>query len=547
MSTFDGQIREYPAICIDRFTQRKGARYYFLTHVHSDHTHGLTHPDFYETIYCSEPTAIILPEIRRRGKRLFSHLQHRLKGWPLLKEQLLTTTEYGVLTITFIPANHCPGAVMILIEGCNGTILYTGDVRAEESFIKDLPILGDKHIDHLYMDTTCCDDLFKRFLPKDESIRILIDYIVQKPSDTQFYLDCWTFGYEEIWIAISLHFNTKVHVSPARYQLYCLVDEDYRHYLTSDPSSTRFHSCEWQFCDECIPDPSRAICIHPVPRDGIVVIKYTSMAGYLLRSDLPDTPNVALQVLLPFSTHSSLTEIGEFIDFVGPDRMTPIVSHEKWVSMEAIHRVLDKHGCKYVPSGRSTTSPHSKMRATRASIQDAAGEAPPKSLSASAQSTLTWHGSVDRLDEWATDGQQSGTQSRIVKTSLPARIMSLPPLSLLNPLVSELSPSRDEGKEYLTTTSHVPRSHPLAIDNHGCEPDLPIIIDLCHSPTPDADDGLKHKNVRLSTEPILRADTPKPSTESIYISSDDNDSCDLNTAVDTCFLSDDSSTDPILV
>lgn len=35
MSTFDGQLREYPSIAVDRFTPRANVRYYFLTHVHA--------------------------------------------------------------------------------------------------------------------------------------------------------------------------------------------------------------------------------------------------------------------------------------------------------------------------------------------------------------------------------------------------------------------------------------------------------------------------------------------------------------------------------
>ena len=35
MTTFDGQIREYPTIVVDRFTLRAGIKYFFLTHCHS--------------------------------------------------------------------------------------------------------------------------------------------------------------------------------------------------------------------------------------------------------------------------------------------------------------------------------------------------------------------------------------------------------------------------------------------------------------------------------------------------------------------------------
>jgi hypothetical protein len=35
MSSFDGRIREYPAVAIDKFTPNSFAKYFLLSHVHS--------------------------------------------------------------------------------------------------------------------------------------------------------------------------------------------------------------------------------------------------------------------------------------------------------------------------------------------------------------------------------------------------------------------------------------------------------------------------------------------------------------------------------
>lgn len=148
MSTFDGQLREYPSIAVDRFIPRPNIRYYFLTHVHAgnyattgevvylttneqhpctkvvivnvahaDHTQGLSAPHFFNQVHCSETTADILLRLKGNGKsgNKFEHLRGRLKTCALLQPFVLDTLEYGKLNITYLPANHCPGAVMYVV------------------------------------------------------------------------------------------------------------------------------------------------------------------------------------------------------------------------------------------------------------------------------------------------------------------------------------------------------------------------------------------------------------------------------------------------
>jgi len=66
------------------------------------------------------------------------------------------------IRVTLIDANHCPGAVMFLIEGDGKSILYTGDIRAEQwwlDVLKRHPVLqpfvnGQKTLDKIYLDTS---------------------------------------------------------------------------------------------------------------------------------------------------------------------------------------------------------------------------------------------------------------------------------------------------------------------------------------------------------------------------------------------------------
>ena len=48
-------------------------------------------------------------------------------------------------------ANHCPGAVMFLFQGDQGTVLHTGDFRFKADM---LDYFKDIKIDYLYLDNT---------------------------------------------------------------------------------------------------------------------------------------------------------------------------------------------------------------------------------------------------------------------------------------------------------------------------------------------------------------------------------------------------------
>lgn len=81
---------------------RPGTRYFFLTHFHGDHTVGL-HKGFDRgAIYCSAITARLLTQ--EMGLRVSSVC-------PLTPHQPVIID--GV-TVTPIPANHCPGSFMFL-------------------------------------------------------------------------------------------------------------------------------------------------------------------------------------------------------------------------------------------------------------------------------------------------------------------------------------------------------------------------------------------------------------------------------------------------
>ncbi|QSS56943.1 DNA repair protein [Histoplasma capsulatum var. duboisii H88] len=242
MSTFDGIVEEFPQIRIDYFRKnpnRPAPLACFLSHVHSDHLQGLEslRAPF---IYCSAATREILLRLEKYPHRInfskgilesrkqhYKHLSKLLRPIPLQVPTEIELSPRNNIRVTLFDANHCPGAVMFLIEGNGKAILYTGDIRAESWWVDNLirnPVLipytlGSKLLDKIYLDTTFAtkSDVYQTFASKAEGIRELLEKVQTYPDNTLFYLRVWTFGYEDVWLALSAALNTRIHVD--RYQM----------------------------------------------------------------------------------------------------------------------------------------------------------------------------------------------------------------------------------------------------------------------------------------------------------------------------------------
>ncbi|KAF2751399.1 hypothetical protein M011DRAFT_395301 [Sporormia fimetaria CBS 119925] len=246
MSTFKGIIAEFPQICIDYFRQQPGHKAplaCFLSHVHSDHLTGLEslRAPF---VYCSAATREILLRLEKYHYRMnfargilesrnvtYDKSMRRLaKPLPLDTPTVIELTPGKSIRVTLLDANHCVGAVMFLIEDDGKAVLYTGDIRAElwwvNSIVQNPVILpytyGTRRLDCIYLDTTFATKSapYREFPSKADGIRELFQKVDKYPKDTVFYFHSWTFGYENVWIALSGFLNTRIHLDPYRARIY---------------------------------------------------------------------------------------------------------------------------------------------------------------------------------------------------------------------------------------------------------------------------------------------------------------------------------------
>ena len=75
---------------------------------------------------------------------------------------------------------------------------------------------GLKTLDNIYLDTTFAvkSNIYRHFPSKAEGIKELLEKLGRYSQDTIFYLRAWTFGYEEVWQALSAFLNSKVSWMP---------------------------------------------------------------------------------------------------------------------------------------------------------------------------------------------------------------------------------------------------------------------------------------------------------------------------------------------
>ncbi|XP_033826141.1 5' exonuclease Apollo [Periophthalmus magnuspinnatus] len=298
----NGKVIPHTPLAVDFWQVRKcpETRLFFLSHMHSDHTVGLSSTWNNRPIYCSPVTATLL-QLKLKVKEQWIH------PLELGEPYLLPLDDIGkeMMTVTLINANHCPGAVMFLFEGYFGSILYTGDFRYTPSMLREPGLRTNTTIDVLYLDNTNCDP--NRTLPSRKTATQQIKEIIRSHPNHNVVIGLYTLGKESLLVELALEFKSWVEVSVGRMET--LKALELPDVFTTERGAGRFrvvdqsqisHTSMLQFNNE---QPTLAI----LPTSRPLVSFH---------------PNVHI---VPYSDHSSYQELEDFVSAIKPRSIVSIL------------------------------------------------------------------------------------------------------------------------------------------------------------------------------------------------------------------------------
>ncbi|KAG8429678.1 hypothetical protein GDO86_003961 [Hymenochirus boettgeri] len=297
----NGALLPNTPIAVDFWQIRRCShvRLFFLSHMHSDHTTGLT-STWNQPMYCSPVTAKILKYKLQVSNKWINPLE-------VGQSHLLPLDDVGTetVTVTLIDANHCPGSVMFLFEGYFGTILYTGDFRYSSNMLRYPPLNNRKAIDVLYLDNTNCDPV--QNLPSRQEATNQIKEIIKDHPGHDIVIGIYNIGKESLLVDLAKTFKTWVVVSPQRLELLCILEME--NVFTSEEGSGRIRLVDQSEVNYANMVRWNKMC-------PTLAILPTSRKVRTWHKDIH---------IVPYSDHSSFEELLEFVSRLKPCSIIPVV------------------------------------------------------------------------------------------------------------------------------------------------------------------------------------------------------------------------------
>ncbi|CAL5074130.1 unnamed protein product [Urochloa decumbens] len=333
-----GKVKETPLWCcipgtpfrVDAFRYLRGdCCHWFLTHFHVDHYQGLTRSFCHGKIYCSSITA---------------GLVHYKIGIPWDKLHVLPLNRriaIAGINLTCFDANHCPGSIIILFEPPNGkAVLHTGDFRFSSEMVSN-PVLQSSHIHTLILDTTYCNPRYD-FPSQEVVIQFVIEAIQAEAFNpkTLFLIGSYTIGKERLFMEVARLLQKKIYVGAAKLQIlkHLELPQEIMHWFTANEAESHIHVVPmWTLASF---KRMKYLSNQYAGRFDLIVAFCPT--GWAFGKGKRRTPGKRWQqgsiirYEVPYSEHSSFTELQEFVKFISPEHIIPSVNNDGPESADAM-------------------------------------------------------------------------------------------------------------------------------------------------------------------------------------------------------------------
>ncbi|XP_054801087.1 DNA cross-link repair protein SNM1 [Prosopis cineraria] len=298
----------------------EGCSAYFLSHFHSDHYGGLGKKWSHGPIYCTPLTARLVQMCLSVNPLYICPLELNIK-------QVIE----GV-TVTLLEANHCPGAALIHFYLPNGQCyLHTGDFRASKQ-MQDYPLLVNQHVNILYLDTTYCNPKYK-FPPQETVLNYVVkitDNHLKKQPRTLVVVGAYSIGKECVYRAISKALKAKIYANASRRRiLQAFGWSELSDSLCTNGNNTFLHvlpMASLRF--ERLKDYLKTY------EDQFTAVLAFRPTGWTFNQKIGNHLELIKPISkgnitiygVPYSEHSSFTELREFVQYLKPDKIIPTVN-----------------------------------------------------------------------------------------------------------------------------------------------------------------------------------------------------------------------------
>lgn len=323
---WDGSICASSHVSVDFFL--RDASVYLLSHAHVDHMKGL------DERFCGEiwSTEITKQLLLLRFPKIDSSRVHTLDFFEP------TFLDRAGVNVTCIPANHCPGSCMFIVESDKFKTLFTGDFRFDPAMLEEPMLKGP--FDEVILDTTFAEPIFERLPSKEEAVRQVLSLIQSSSPSRQVFLECDMLGTEPVLEAIVERFGCKVHIQNAdRYAQLLMLGMEGK--VTLDEAQSRFHCVPFTTLTAVANGDSKLLSKRSFSQGSNVSIPKRDEGGLFIKPSVQFFKHKSLTLPEAFlskptcmdgvyhvlySGHSSFSELKQFSKHVAAPRLRALAS-----------------------------------------------------------------------------------------------------------------------------------------------------------------------------------------------------------------------------